>query len=379
MEPKRSFHALMATQDVRWGILGAAVIARKNWLAIKNSGNGIVKAVASRDVERARALIDECQADAAFDPAPDAVASYEELIARDDIDAVYVPLPTGLRKEWVIRAANAGKHVLCEKPCATSAKDLEEMIVACRANDVQFMDGLMFMHTERMQRVRQAIDDGTSVGKVKRITAQFSFCGPEDFYRNDIRLNSDLEPYGCFGDLGWYCIRFILWTMNWQVPSQVSAQILTSHQRENSPKPVPTEFSAELRFADGASASFYTSYLTENQQWVNVSGDKGYLRIDDFVLPFEGDTLRFEVENSTFEVTGCDFAMKSYRRVVTTEESSRSHGTAQESNLFREFARLVLSGKTDARWPDISLATQRVLDACYESAVYGRRSDGVLV
>jgi predicted dehydrogenase len=71
------------------------------------------------------------------------------------VDAVYIPLPTGLRKEWVLRAAAAGKHVLCEKPCGLSLAEVREMTDACRENRVQFMDGVMFMHNPRMRRLRE--------------------------------------------------------------------------------------------------------------------------------------------------------------------------------------------------------------------------------
>ena len=88
----------------RWGILGSAQIARKNWKAIRNSQNGIITAVASRDLERGRRFIDACQADAPFETKPLAVGSYEELLAAADVDGIYMPLPTGIRKEWVLRA-----------------------------------------------------------------------------------------------------------------------------------------------------------------------------------------------------------------------------------------------------------------------------------
>src|SRR5437868_11877128 len=106
----------MGSPKLRWGILGTADIARKNWKAIWHSVKGRVSAVASRDLERSRRFIAECQAEAGFEPVPQPLGSYEELIAHDQIDAVYVPLPTGVRKQWVIRAAEAGKHVVCEKP-----------------------------------------------------------------------------------------------------------------------------------------------------------------------------------------------------------------------------------------------------------------------
>src|SRR6185436_12380856 len=107
--------------------------------------------------------------------------SYEELITAKGVDAVYVPLPTALRKEWVIRAAEAGKHIVCEKPCATSLADLREMLEACRRHRVQFIDGVMFMHSRRLEEMRAVLDDNASVGEVKRITSAFSFRGSEDF------------------------------------------------------------------------------------------------------------------------------------------------------------------------------------------------------
>ena len=102
----------MSPSTCRWGILGAAFIARKNWQAIREAGNATLVAVASRDLARARAFIDECQAQVPHPAVPQAMDSYEALLARTDIDAVYIPLPTGIRKEWVIRAAQAGKHVV---------------------------------------------------------------------------------------------------------------------------------------------------------------------------------------------------------------------------------------------------------------------------
>ncbi|MDA1017997.1 MAG: Gfo/Idh/MocA family oxidoreductase, partial [Planctomycetota bacterium] len=110
----------MTDRICRWGILSTAFIAQKNWKAIANAENSEVAAVASRDASRARRFIDECSFSGPVKHPPRAIGSYEELIAADDIDAVYIPLPTGLRKEWVLRAAEAGKHVVCEKPCGLS-------------------------------------------------------------------------------------------------------------------------------------------------------------------------------------------------------------------------------------------------------------------
>src|SRR5438445_3743723 len=128
---------------LRIGFLSTAGIGKKNWKAILNSGNCVVSAVASRDVQKSREFIRDCQDENSFDLIPDALGSYEALITSPNVDAIYIPLPTGLRKEFVFRAAAAGKHILCEKPCAASVAELDEMLAACRQNSVQFMDGVM--------------------------------------------------------------------------------------------------------------------------------------------------------------------------------------------------------------------------------------------
>src|ERR1700679_3186933 len=98
----------MSTAPCRWGILGTANIARKNWHAIRNAGNATLVAVASRDRGRSQKFIDECQAEVPWSTAPAPCGSYEELLARKDVDAVYIPLPTGIREKWVLAAAAAG-------------------------------------------------------------------------------------------------------------------------------------------------------------------------------------------------------------------------------------------------------------------------------
>ncbi|WP_437185525.1 Gfo/Idh/MocA family protein [Planctomicrobium sp. SH668] len=358
----------------RWGILGTAGIAQKNWAAIRNSGNGIVVGVASRSADRAGQFISQLQAQVPFDIVPTA-NDYEALLARKDVDAVYIPLPTGLRAEWVIKAANAGKHVMCEKPCAIDAAQLKKMIDACQKNNVQFMDGVMYMHSQRMQELRKVLDDGTSIGEIRRIAGQFSFLAPEDFLTSNIRMSSELEPQGSLGDLGWYLIRFALWTMNFQMPTQVSSRMLAQRGRADSPTAVPMEVSSELLFEGGVSAGFYCSFLNNHQQFVHVSGTKGNLQVADFVLPNYGNEVAFNVSQSDFNISGSQFDMENYSRRVAVREFSNNTPNSQESKLFRNFADIVLSGRLDAYWPEISLKTQIVLDACLESA----RNDARLV
>ena len=102
------------------------------------------------------------------------------LRARISMQSTF-PLPTGPRKEWAIKAAEAGKHLMCEKPCGVDAAEVEEIISACDKAGVQFMDGVMFMHSDRLAKIRESLDDGETIGKLRRIATQFSFWAPEDF------------------------------------------------------------------------------------------------------------------------------------------------------------------------------------------------------
>ncbi len=322
----------------RWGIMSTAQIAKKNWQAIKLAGNGIVAAVASRSLEKAESFIESCQQTVPFDNRPRAFESYDALIDDSEIDAVYVPLPTAMRKDLVIRSARAGKHVLCEKPCAVSASDLDEMIAACAENN-----------------------------------AQFSFLAPDDFRTGNIRTDSRMEPYGCPGDLGWYTARLAIWVMKGQVPVSVSARMLSSLKRADSPSVVPMEFSADLQFAGGISATFYNSFETWHRQWASISGTKGHIHLRDFVLPFansenETPAISFRVTKSEFAENGCNFKMHENAVDENIEEHADSLDSAQEVNLFRRFGDIVNSGKIEPAWPEWSCKTQRVLDACWESA-----------
>lgn len=350
----------------RWGILGAAAIARRNWHAILNSGNGRIVAVGSRSEEAARQMIAECQASVPARYAVEAVEGYDALIQRPDIDAIYLPLPTAIRSEWAVRAAQAGKHILVEKPCAISAIELQRILDAAEAAGVQFMDGVMLMHSSRLKAMQAILDDGASVGEVRRITSHFSF----DADAGWIQGRSAVEPAGCLGDIGWYNIRLALIAMKYRMPIEVRGRILQGVKRADSVV-VPTEFAGELFFDNGASAAFYNSFHTSQQQWAYISGSKGYVQMKDFVLPHYGNEISFTVGNDSFVKDGCFFNWEKHERTISSSEYSNNHPTAQETSLFRNFAALVLSEKRDSFWPEVALKTQRIMDALLESAHSG--------
>jgi len=339
---------------LRWGILGTASIARKNWKAAWHSGNSVVTAVASRSAERSRQFIDESQREKPFDTVPAALSSYEDLIASRNVDAIYVPIPTALRKDWIVRAAEAGKHILCEKPVGPSVAETREMIDACRRNRVQFMDGVMFMHNPRLDRIRLAITDETSFGKLRRVTTHFSFFANDTFLTANIRSDSALEPLGCLGDLGWYCIRFDLWVMNWRLPREVSGQILKQAGNAKSSSAVPFDFAGELLFDDDVSSGFFSSFLAAYSNWAVMTGTKGHVRVPDFVLPKQSSNGALEINSELSDDLKMDLL------------------TTQETNMVRAFADQVLSGKLNEAWPEHAMKTQIVTNACLDSARLGR-------
>ncbi|WP_182867019.1 Gfo/Idh/MocA family protein [Rhodopirellula sp. JC639] len=359
----------MTSPQCRWGILSTANIARKNWQAIRLSGNGVVRGVSSRSSERAGQFIDECQWDAPFETVPEAFEGHQALLACDDIDAVYVPMPTGVRKQWVIAAAEAKKHVLIEKPVAVDAADAQQMLDACNANGVQLMDGVMFDHGKRIGAVSEQVRSA-SLGQLRRIQTHFSFSGDSEFQSANIRTDSVLEPHGCLGDLGWYCIRFILWASGFRDPIEVSGRTITPLRREGADEWVPGEFAGELVFDGGLTAGFFCSFCTANQQLATLSGDAGYLTIDDFVLPLYDSKTEYQIHRHELEIDNWRWNFRRRSETFACDEYHSGEANAQEVEMMRTFNEIANSGDLQPALAQRALQTQRILDAC-------RRSDSL--
>jgi len=181
---------------VQWGILGCARIAATALIpGIQGSANGKVLAVASRSLDKAQEYAQK------FD-VPRAYGSYEELLNDPEIHAVCVPLPNSLHKEWTLKAAEKGKHVLCEKPIACTAAEARDMSATCRANGVLLMEAFAQNFHPQFQKVQELIEEGR-IGKILRIAAAMS---RSVYPADDIRMNPSLGG-GALMDLGCYCIN----------------------------------------------------------------------------------------------------------------------------------------------------------------------------
>jgi len=134
--------------------------------------------------------------------------SYEDLLADKNVDAIYCPLPTALHSEWAPKIAAAGKGMLVEKPVALSTLEYKAIAEEFRSRSLPLMDGVMFMHHERMGAIKQIMEaaagSGGLAGGATRISSGFSFPAGDEFLRSNIRTDPDLDALGALGDLGWY-------------------------------------------------------------------------------------------------------------------------------------------------------------------------------
>ena len=191
------------TGIVRYGVLSTAPIAVNRHLpAAQEARNAAVVAVSSRDEGKARALAAEFGVERAY-------GSYQEVLEDTEVDAVINPLPNSMHCEWTVRAADAGKHVLCEKPMAVSVEEAQRMVDAVHANGVLLMEGFTHRFNPQLQYARRAVAEG-EIGPVKLVRAELTHA-LQDWY-NDSRARKELAG-GALLDAGCYCVsalRFVL-------------------------------------------------------------------------------------------------------------------------------------------------------------------------
>ena len=178
---------------VRWGVLSTASIGRLVIEATAQARAAEFVAVASRDATRARAFADELGLGLSF-------GSYEELLASEAVDAVYVALPVSMHAEWTVRSLEAGKHVLCEKPLALRAEDAERCFAAAAAAGRLCVEGLMWRHHPRTALARRLVAGG-AIGRLASVRAALSVSADPGDIRRSVPLGG-----GALGDLGCYCV-----------------------------------------------------------------------------------------------------------------------------------------------------------------------------
>lgn len=282
----------MSEKKLRWGILSTANIGRVAVApAIQTSINGRLLAVASRAEHKAQVFAKALGI-------PRAYGSYEALLADPELDAVYLPLPNSLHKEWSIRAAEAGKHILCEKPLALSAGECLEMDAAARANNVQLMEAFMYRFHPRTEKALEMIRSG-ALGRLETIEASFTFRlrSPDN-----IRYSAELGG-GALMDVGCYCV-------NW-IRTAAAAQPVEAGAWANwAETGVDRTLTGMLRFEDGLLAHFSCSLSAERRETYLVAGQNGYLEAPKAFLPGTGPVEIWETragkERIVHSIDGAD-------------------------------------------------------------------------
>ncbi|WP_326958933.1 Gfo/Idh/MocA family protein [Amycolatopsis sp. NBC_01286] len=182
---------------LRWGLLAAGTIAAEFAAGVDESKHGVLTAVAARSADRAREFATRFEI-------PKAYGSYEDLLADPEVDAVYVSTPHPMHREWAIAAAEAGKHVLCEKPLTVTAADAEEVIAAARTHDVFLMEAFMYRLHPQTRRLAELISSG-AIGEVRAVDVTFSYASEDGEGGEVARLGDLALGGGGILDVGCYC------------------------------------------------------------------------------------------------------------------------------------------------------------------------------
>ena len=330
----------MEQPKVRWGVLSTSNIGRRVVLpAIQRSVNGELLAVASRDADKARAFADQLGI-------PRAYAGYEQLLADPEIEAVYIPLPNSMHREWTIKAAQAGKHILCEKPLALNAAECAEMEAAARANGVLLMEAFMYRFHPQTERVIELLRQGV-IGEPSLIHAAFTFrlTNPAN-----IRLQANLGG-GALMDVGCYCVN-VSRTLFDSEPIEVQAFAGWSAAG------VDEQMIGNLRFPGGGYAQFDSALTLARRESYQVVGTDGVIEVPVAFLPGHSDTI--------IRIRG------------SAGERSETIAGIDEYQLMAEHFAACVRGQATLRYPPAEAAVNmRAIEALYRSARNGGRPEMV--
>lgn len=319
---------------VRWGVLSTANIGRAAVNpAIQQSRNGTLVAVASRNEARARTFADAHGIARAY-------GTYEALLADAEIDAVYIPLPNSLHREWTIRALDLGKHVLCEKPLALTLAECREMEAAAKANDRQLMEAFMYRFHPRTEALIEKVRS-SAVGELRAVRSAFTFRLTRP---DNIRLSVELGG-GALMDVGCYCVN-VSRTLAGAEPVEVQAWATWGKSG------VDVELTGVLRFESGMHAHFDCALTMDRREVAEVGGSAASIVMEDAFLPGKGEVALVERRNGTVQ-------------------NQWHEGADQYQRMVEHFADAVM-GRIELRYPvGEATANMAAIEALYRSARAG--------
>ena len=246
---------------VKWGIISTADINRKVLPGAQSSDEVELLAVGSRDLERARTFASQWGIERAY-------GSYDEVLADPDVEAVYIPLPNTLHCEWSIRALEAGKHVLCEKPMSRHPAAVEEAFDAAERSGRFLTEAFMYRHNPQTKRLQELVEDG-AIGELRVIRSAFSYSLLDT---DNIRLRTDVEG-GALMDVGCYCVSGS--RLLGGEPDSVYGQQFIG------PSGTDWVFAGMMRFPGDVIATFDCGTTLPNRDELEAIGTEGSLFLDD--------------------------------------------------------------------------------------------------
>ena len=251
------------TGKLRWGILSTAKINDALITPINKSERSELVAVASRNNDKAQSYARE-------KGIPRAYGSYEALLAAPDVDAVYISLPNTLHAEWAIKAAQAGKHVLCEKPLVPTLAELDQVEKAAADNGVTVFEAFMYLHHPQTRQVKEMIQAGR-LGELQLINSWFAYYLPAE-QRHNIRLNPALAG-GSLWDVGVYPNSMAIFMTGAGAPIEVWASQTLGETG------VDVVTAAQMKFANGVVAQITCGFRSPFREGVHIVGEKGVVQI----------------------------------------------------------------------------------------------------
>lgn len=257
------------TDILKWGVLSTAGINEKVIPPIKKAGRSELVAVASRGLEKAQAYAAEWDI-------PQAFGSYAEMLASPDINAVYIPLPNSMHKEWTIKTAQAGKHILCEKPLTLTVSEVDEMVSAAEENNVVLIEAFQYRMHPQVAMLQSVINDGL-IGDVKHISTRFTFLLEDE---TNIRLIKELGG-GSLWDLGCYNVSFCQAVAQSDPVEAFAWQKTISSGTESS-------LSGQVRYENGIIAQLRTGFDRPYRMGATLEGNKGDIYLPSPFLPDVG-------------------------------------------------------------------------------------------
>ena len=254
-------------QNLQIGIVGTGLIANVIAQAIADSATADLAAVSSRRLDSAQTFASQYGVEA-FD-------TWEQMLEWEGIDAVYVAVPTAVEEPICIAAAQAGKHLLADKPFA-DLPCLQRITSACRNNRVAFMDATHFVHHPRTQHIQSYSQD--TIGSAQSVRTSFFFPFMD---RTNIRFNPQAEPTGALGDMAWYSMRAIVEFLPSDAPLQTVEAFI---QRDDETNAI-IRAAGLLVFENGATSTWDVGYNAGVCMMdLDILGTNGMISLDDFVL-----------------------------------------------------------------------------------------------